>query len=186
MTEIQLDVTSLMSPNVMHSLTAGCIVKLSGVIYTARDAAHKRLCDTLAQKKVLPIDLCGALIFYAGPCPAKDDRIIGSIAATTSARMDVFQEQLFRAGVLGSIGKGERSAESAALHKKYSRIYFLSTGGAAALNTKYITKCEVVAYEDLGTESIKKLTIREMPLIVGIDCAGRDFCKEQRKIYRRG
>ncbi|MDR3311807.1 MAG: FumA C-terminus/TtdB family hydratase beta subunit [Spirochaetaceae bacterium] len=170
----------------VKSLTVGDVVELTGTIYTARDAAHKRLQDALAAGKAPPVDMRGQLIFYAGPCPAKPGRVIGSIAATTSMRMDVFTEMIFgQLGALGTIGKGDRGAQAAEGCKKYGGIYLLSIGGAAALISKQVKKCTVAAYDDLGTESIKRLEVEGLRLIVGIDTAGRVFQAEQIAKYRK-
>jgi fumarate hydratase subunit beta len=165
------------------ALRAGDLVELSGVIYTARDAAHKRLRDDLAAGRPPPVDLAGQTLFYAGPSPTPPGRPIGSIAPTTSARMDVFLEMSLKLGVVATIGKGERALFVADLCKKYGAIYFLATGGAAALLARRVKSCEVVAYNDLGTESIKKLEVERLPLIVGIDAEGRSFLDREREKY---
>ena len=168
----------------MKNLNIGDVLELSGTILTARDAAHKRLQTTLTEGRELPCDFKDQFIFYAGPCPAKPGRIIGSIAPTTSKRMDSFVEMTFQLGLLGMIGKGERSDFVPELCKKYSGVYLLSIGGASALISNQVKACEVIAYEDLGTESIKKLTVEKLRLIVGIDVKGRVFQEEQVKLYR--
>jgi fumarate hydratase subunit beta len=164
----------------LWALRAGDVVELSGDIITARDAAHKRLTTTLP----LPFDLNGAIIFYAGPCPAKPGEIIGSVAPTTSARMDVFLESMYKAGVSATIGKGERSEEAAALCKQYRRVYFLSFGGAAALIAEHVKQCTEIAYADLGAESVKRLRVEKLRLITGIDSVGNVFETAQRGLYR--
>jgi fumarate hydratase subunit beta len=170
----------------MRSLKIGDIVELTGIIYTARDAAHKRIQLALAEHKAPPVDFSDRFIFYAGPCPAKPGHAVGPIAATTSMRMDSFVEMTFQLGILGMIGKGDRSDFVSELCKKYGGVYFLSVGGASALISKQVTKCEVVAYEDLGTESIKRLEVEKLRLIVGIDTEGRVFQPEQIAKYKRG
>ena len=167
------------------SLKIGDILELTGTIYTARDAAHKRMQTALNEGKSQPIDFTNQFVFYAGPCPAKPGRVMGSIAPTTSMRMDSFVEMTFRLGMLGMIGKGERSDFVPDLCKKYSGVYLLSIGGASALISNQVKSCEVVAYEDLGTESIKRLEVEKLRLIVGIDANGRVFQEEQIKIYRK-
>ncbi len=168
-----------------RALKAGDRAELSGVLYTARDAAHQRIARAAAEGKAPPFDLAGQVIFYAGPCPAKPGHAAGSIAATTSLRMDGFVEALFRLGMLGMVGKGERSPFVAKLCKEYGGVYFLSVGGASALISRQVLRCEAVAYEDLGTESVKRLEVERLRLVVGIDAAGRVFQDEQLRKYRR-
>jgi fumarate hydratase subunit beta len=168
-----------------RNLRIGDTFEFSGNIYTARDASHKRLHDALEKGCDIPIDLTNQFIFYAGPCPAKPGRIIGPIAPTTSMRMDSFVEMVFRLGVVGTIGKGERSGFVSELCKKYGGVYLLSIGGASALISNHIKSCEVVAYDDLGTESIKKLRVENLRLIVGIDTQGRSFHENQVNKYKR-
>jgi fumarate hydratase subunit beta len=169
----------------LRQLKIGDILELSGTIYTARDAAHQRIETALAAGKEPPVDFTNQLIFYAGPCPTKPGRTMGSIAATTSIRMDGFVEMTFRLGILGMIGKGERSGFVSALCKKYGGVYLLSTAGAAALISNQVTACTVAAWEDLGTESIKKLEVEKLRLVVGIDTEGRVFQTEQIRRYKR-
>jgi fumarate hydratase subunit beta len=175
-----------LSDEALTSLRVGDVVELSGEIITARDAAHKRIADALAGGKTLPVDLQGKIIFYAGPCPARPAQIIGPIAPTTSFRMDAFLETMYKQGVSATIGKGARTPAAAALCAHYRRVYFLSYGGAAALISKQVKQCAILAYEDLGAESIKALEMENMRLIVGIDAHGRVFETEQTAKYRRG
>ena len=163
----------------------GDILELTGTIYTARDAAHKRMQAAFEAKEELPIDFTNQFIFYAGPCPAKPGRAMGSIAPTTSMRMDGFVEMTFEIGMLGMIGKGDRSPFVTDLCKKHGGVYLLSIGGASAMISNQVKACEVLAYDDLGTESIKKLTVENLRLIVGIDTKGRVFQEEQIKLYKR-
>jgi fumarate hydratase subunit beta len=170
----------------MRQLAIGDILELTGTIYTARDAAHKRIELALAEGKQSPVDFTNQLIFYAGPCPTPPGRTMGSIAATTSARMDVFVEMTLRdLNALGMIGKGDRAAFVSEACKKYSGIYLLGIGGASALISNQVKTCTVAAYEDLGTESIKRLEVEKMRLVVGIDTRGRVFQTEQIAKYRR-
>ncbi|MDR0540012.1 MAG: fumarate hydratase C-terminal domain-containing protein [Spirochaetaceae bacterium] len=180
-----IPITAPLPAQTVCSLQAGDIVELSGTVWTLRDAGHKRIADALAAGAALPADFSNALIFYAGPAPAKPGRIIGPIAATTSMRMDGFLEMMYKLGTAGSIGKGGRSAEAAALCKQYRRVYFLSIGGAAALVSRHVRSCEVVAWDDLGAESLKKLEVENLRLVVDIDAQGRIFHDEQIKIYRQ-
>ncbi|MDR2521528.1 MAG: fumarate hydratase C-terminal domain-containing protein [Spirochaetaceae bacterium] len=167
-----------------HELRAGDIVELTGEVFTARDAAHKRIAQTCQAGSPPPLDLSGQVLFYAGPCPAPPGRVIGPIAATTSARMDGFLEMMYRYGLAATIGKGERGDAAARLCKQYGGVYFLSVGGAAALTTRHIRGCSLAAYDDLGTEAIRKLTVENLRLIVGIDSAGHVFQPEEIRKYR--
>jgi fumarate hydratase subunit beta len=169
----------------MASLNIGDILELTGVIYTSRDAAHKRMETAWKEQKPLPIDLRNQFIFYAGPCPAKPGRAVGSIAPTTSMRMDSFVEMTFELGMLGMIGKGDRSAFVPGLCKKYGGVYLLSIGGASALISNQVKKCDVVAWDDLGTESIKRLEVENLRLIVGIDTKGNVFQAREIAKYKR-
>ncbi len=169
----------------MKKLNIGDVVLLSGTIYTARDAAHKRMDTALNNGQEQEVDFTNQFIFYAGPCPTKTGRVIGSVAPTTSMRMDGFVEMTFKLGVIGLIGKGERNDYVADLCKEYESVYFLSHGGAAAIISDQIKACDVVAYEDLGTESIKQLEVKDMKLIVGIDTKGNVFEKQEIAKYRK-
>jgi fumarate hydratase subunit beta len=166
-------------------LEIGDVVELSGFIYTARDAAHRRMESAWKEGRPLPFDLKNQFIFYAGPCPAKPGHAVGSIAPTTSMRMDSFVEMTFELGLLGMIGKGDRSDFVPGLCKKYNGIYLLGVGGASALISKQVKTCEVAAWEDLGTESVKKLEVENLRLIVGIDALGRVFQDREIAKYRR-
>jgi fumarate hydratase subunit beta len=163
----------------------GDVLELTGHIYTARDAAHKRMQTSLEANEEQPMDFSNQFIFYAGPCPTPPGRAMGSIAPTTSMRMDHFVEMTFELGMLGMIGKGDRSDFVPELCKKYGGVYLLSIGGASVMISNQIKSCEVVAYEDLGTESIKRLGVEKLRLIVGIDTKGRVFHDEQIKLYKR-
>lgn len=155
-----------------NSLNAGQRVLLSGTVYTARDAAHKRLSEMIHQGLELPLPLKGACIYYAGPTPAPEGMVIGSCGPTTSGRMDTFTPILLQNGLSGMIGKGERSKEVCDAIKKFGAVYFCAIGGAGALAAKCITACNEIAFEDLGCESIKKLVFKDFPLFVGIDSHG--------------
>jgi fumarate hydratase subunit beta len=156
-------------------LKVGDEVLLSGVIYTARDAAHKRLDDLLKKGRSLPIELKTACIYYAGPTPARPGMAIGSCGPTTSSRMDVFTPRLMARGLIGMIGKGPRSEEVRKAIKKDGGVYFLATGGIGALLSEKVLSSKVIAYADLGTEAIHRLEIKDFPVIVGIDPKGRDI-----------
>ena len=166
-------------------LHAGDSILLSGVVYTARDAAHSRMVEALRRGEPLPFDIRGQVIYYVGPTPAKPGRVIGSAGPTTSGRMDAFTPELLAAGLKGMIGKGERSPEVIDAIKRHNAIYFAATGGAAALLAKCVISCEVIAYEDLGCEAIHRLEVRDLPLVVINDSKGRDLYRENRSRYLR-
>ncbi len=161
-----------LSEAVARSLKAGDEVLISGVIYTARDQAHKRLCALIDQGKKLPIELEGAVIYFVGPTPARPGRVIGAAGPTTSSRMDGFSPMLIARGLRGMIGKGYRGPEVVAALKKHGAVHFAGIGGAGALLSKCIVKSEIVAYEDLGTEAIRRLEVVDLPTTVAYDAAG--------------
>ena len=158
-------------------LRAGDRVLLNGTVYTARDAAHKRIVSLLSAGEALPFDLRGAAIYYAGPTPAKEGLAIGSIGPTTSSRMDVFTPLLIENGLCAMIGKGARNDAVVEAMKKNGAVYFAAIGGAGALYSRCITSCEVIAFDDLGCESVKKLTVKDFPLTVAIDSLGGSLYK---------
>lgn len=162
-------------------LKVGEQVLLSGIIYTARDAAHKRMTETLDKGEKLPIDIKGHTIYYVGPTPAKPGQVIGSAGPTTSSRMDAYTPKLLEAGLKGMIGKGKRSTEVVEAMRKYKAVYFAAAGGAGALLSKKIRKAEVVAYADLGPEAIYMLEVEEFPVIVVNDIFGNDIYEEAEK-----
>ncbi len=164
-------------------LRIGDRVLLSGVVYTARDAAHKRLVDLMDHDQPLPFDLRGAVIYYVGPAPAPPGKPIGSAGPTTSYRMDPFAPRLIAAGLKGMIGKGNRSEEVIAAIKRHKAIYFGAIGGAGALIAKSIVSSEIIAYEDLGPEAIRRLEVRDLPLFVINDTVGGDLYQEGMKRY---
>lgn len=176
-------VTPLTADKARH-LKAGDFVLISGTIYTARDAAHKRMVEALAAGEKLPVDFQDQIIYYVGPTPAKPGHAIGSAGPTTSGRMDAYAPRLLEQGVRGMIGKGYRSAEVVESMKKHDAVYFAATGGAAALIAKAIKKYEVIAYEDLGSEALARLTVEDFPAIVVIDSEGRNFYMEGQAKYR--
>lgn len=156
-------------------LKKGDRVYLSGTIYTARDAAHKKIVALLKENKQLPFELQNSIIYYAGPTPAKNNLAIGSIGPTTSSRMDVFTPLLLKNGLKAMIGKGGRSHEVVKSIAKEKAIYFAAVGGAGALYSGAVTECEVIAFEELGCESVKRLTIKDFPLTVAIDSFGNSL-----------
>lgn len=159
--------------NQILNLKAGDEVLLSGIVYTARDQAHKRLAKGIKTVKRLPFNLNDAIIYYCGPTTTPRGRIIGSCGPTTASRMDPFTPILLKAGLLGMIGKGSRSKEVIAAIKKHKAVYFLTLAGCGALLNKCIKKAKLIAYKDLGPEAILKLEVKDFPLIVGIDSKGR-------------
>ncbi len=159
----------------VRQLKSGDHVLISGEVYTARDAAHKRMIETLEKGEPLPIDIEDKMIYYAGPAPAKPGQVIGSCGPTTSGRMDAYAPKLIALGLTGMIGKGERSAEVIAAMKEYGAVYFGAIGGAGALIAKSIKKAEVVAYEDLGTEAVRRLVVEDFPAVVVIDSEGNNL-----------
>ncbi len=169
---IKLPLTS----EIIQSLRAGDEVLLSGYVYTARDQTHLRLIKDIGKKK-LPFDLCGQTIYYAGPTPAPFGKVIGSCGPTTSGRMDAFTPALLKAGAKGMIGKGRRSEEVRQAIKRYKAVYFLTIAGAGAYLSKKILEAKPVLYEDLGTEAVYRLRIKDFPAIVGIDSKGRSLYK---------
>jgi len=169
----------------VEKLKAGDKVLLNGVIYTGRDAAHKRLFDLLKQGKPLPVDVQGQVIYYVGPAPAKPGQAIGSAGPTTSGRMDAYSPKLIEMGLKGMIGKGMRKKEVLEAIKKYKAVYFAATGGAGALLAKAIKKAQVVAYEDLGPEAIHRLEVEDFPVIVVNDTQGNDLYQQGAQKYAR-
>lgn len=171
---LPVHLTTPLEPESLHGLRAGQSVQLSGVIYTARDAAHARMVQGLARGEALPFDPVGQVIYYVGPCPARPGVSIGSAGPTTSYRMDPFTPPLLAAGIAGLIGKGSRSAEVVASLVEHGAVYFIALGGAGALLSQCVRSAEVIAYADLGTEAIRRLVVERFPLIVGIDTLGQD------------
>lgn len=156
----------------VRSLRAGDRVLLSGVIYTARDAAHKRMLDGLAAGEDLPFNLAGQVIYYCGPSETPPGHAIGSAGPTTSYRMDTYAPELHRLGLKGTIGKGDRTVELREACAETSSVYFVAVGGAGALLAQAVVESEVVAYEDLGPEAIRRLRVRDFPITVAYDCFG--------------
>jgi len=168
-----------------RKLKAGDSCLISGVIYTARDAAHKRLCELVAQGKPLPMDMENAIIYFVGPTPPKPGQAIGSAGPTTSYRMDAYSPALIAIGQTGMIGKGKRSPEVIEAMKKHGAVYFGATGGCGALLSKCIKKAEIVAYEDLGAEAIRRLEVEDFPATVIIDSEGNNLYETGRAEYLR-
>lgn len=178
-----MEITVPMSRETARSLRAGDMCLLSGVIYTARDAAHKRLCDALDRGEELPIELKDAVIYFVGPTPAKPGEVIGSAGPTTSYRMDAYSPRLIALGQTGMIGKGKRGDEVVDAMKTHGAVYFGAIGGCGALISRCIVSSEVVAYPDLGPEAIHRLEVRDFPAIVVIDALGNNLYETGRAAY---
>ncbi|BBF44616.1 fumarate hydratase class I, aerobic [Lachnospiraceae bacterium KM106-2] len=174
-----------LSKEISNQLAAGDTVFLSGVIYTARDAAHKRIYEAIIENRQIPIELKDNTIYYLGPSPAREGMIIGSAGPTTSSRMDKYTPLLIKKGLLGMIGKGKRSKEVIDAIIENQAIYFAAIGGAGALLSKCITSSEVIAYDDLGTEAIRKLEVKNLPVIVVIDSKGNNLYDSEMIKYRK-
>ena len=171
-------ITTPLPREMVRELRAGEEVMLSGVIYTGRDAAHKRLCALLDEGRELPADLKDQVIYFVGPCPAKPGQVIGSAGPTTSGRMDAYSPRLIHeCGLTGMIGKGNRAANVVEAMQQDPCVYFAAPGGAAALIAKCIKKAEVVAFDDLGPEAIYRLEVEDFKLVVAIDCYGKNLYK---------
>lgn len=167
-----------------RSLRAGDYVYLTGTIYTARDAAHKRMYEALAQGEKLPMDMTDNVIYYMGPSPAREGKPIGSAGPTTASRMDKYAPSLLDLGLKGMIGKGKRTREVQEAIVRNGAVYFAAVGGAGALLSRSITSSEVIAYDDLGTEAIRKLTVEKFPVIVVIDSEGNNLYETAIADYR--
>lgn len=182
-----LRIQTPLDANTVAQLPCGQIVLVSGTIYTARDAAHARMVDALDAGEPLPVDLDGQIIYYAGPTPAPPGQVIGSCGPTTAGRMDGFSPRLMReAGVKGMIGKGPRSAEVVEAMREQGCVYFAAVGGAAALIADSVDACQVVAYDDLGPEAIRRLEVTDYPCVVAIDAQGNSLYESGPREYRRG
>ena len=176
-------VTAPMTREQARSLKSGDSVLLSGVIYTARDAAHKRLCELVAAGKELPLDVKDSVIYFVGPTPARPGEAIGSAGPTTAYRMDAYSPTMIEQGQTGMIGKGTRNEEVIAAMKKHGAVYFGAIGGCGALLSKCIKKAEVIAYDDLGAEAIRRLEVEDFPVIVIIDSEGNNLYETGRAAY---
>lgn len=170
-------ITTPLTKEVVKTLRAGDYCYITGTIYVGRDAAHKRMTESLENEGKLPVDLAGEIIYYMGPSPAREGRPIGSAGPTTASRMDKYTPRLLDLGMVGMIGKGKRSDAVIDAMKRNTCVYFAAVGGAGALLSKCIKKSEVIAYEDLGAEAIRKLEVEDFPCIVVIDCEGNNLYK---------
>lgn len=179
----QIKITTPLNDEIVEKLRIGQRISINGIIYTGRDAAHKKLVDLLEQGKELPLDLKGQVIYYVGPSPTKPGQIIGSAGPTTSGRMDVYTPRLLALGLKGMIGKGKRLPEVISAIKQHKAVYFAAVGGAAAVISKCIKSCRVLAYPELGPEAIHELVVENFPVIVVNDTLGDDLYEEGSKIY---
>jgi fumarate hydratase subunit beta len=184
LTDLEVRVTLPLTDEDVAQLKIGDHVRISGTIYTARDAAHDRLIRALDAGEPLPLDLRGQLIYYTGPTPARPGRVIGAMGPTTAMRMDPFTPRLLEAGLKATMGKGNRGREVREALKRHRAVYFAAVGGAGALLSQFIRKVEVIAYEDLGTESLKRIEVSDFPAVVMDDCEGRDLLDEGRRQWR--
>lgn len=177
--------TTPLTREAARALKAGDRVRLTGVIYTARDAAHKRMVELLNEGKPLPIDVTDQVIYYAGPCPAKPGEVIGSCGPTTSYRMDAYAPTLIGEGLTGMIGKGKRSEEVVASMKQHGAVYFAAIGGCGALISKCIKKAEIIAFPDLGAEALRRLYVEDFPMTVVIDSDGNNLYEIGQNEYHK-
>jgi fumarate hydratase subunit beta len=179
------EITPPLSDADVASLKAGDRVRITGVLYTARDAAHARLLPLMDAGQPLPIDVKGHIIYYTGPSPARPGEVVGSIGPTTGGRMDKFTPKLLALGLKGTIGKGGRSQPVKDALRQHTAVYFGAIGGAGAVLSRFVKKLEIVAYEDLGTEAIRRLEVEGFPAIVINDCHGGDLYQDGMKAFAR-
>ena len=186
MSEAQIKhITTPLTADTVKNLRAGDVVRITGPVYTARDAAHKRMTEALVAGKPLPFDINGQVVYYVGPSPTKPGEVVGSAGPTTSGRMDKYTPTLIEKGMRGMIGKGSRSKEVIDACVKYGAVYFVAVGGAAAVISQSIKGEEMIAYEDLGPEAIRRYEVEDFPAIVCIDAEGNDFYKVGIAKYRK-
>ena len=179
-------ITLPLTEELAKTLKAGDSVYVTGTIYTSRDAGHKRMCEALARGEELPFDPTDATIYYVGPTPAKPGQVIGSAGPTTSGRMDAYAPTMMSVGARGMIGKGKRTKEVVDAMKQYKAVYFGAIGGAGALLAQCIKSAEMIAYEDLGAEALRKLYVENFPTVVIIDAEGNDIYEQGRAAYLAG
>jgi fumarate hydratase subunit beta len=182
--KVVISLTTPLNDEAVNSLKVGDRVHLSGIIYTARDAAHKRMIESLANDEMLPIPLDGQVIYYVGPSPARPGEVIGSAGPTTSTRMDSYTLPLLEHGLKGMIGKGSRSIEVRRGIQQHYAVYFVAVGGAAALIAACIREVELIAYADLGTEAIYRLVVENFPLVVANDTHGGDLYEQGKTVWK--
>ena len=176
-------ITTPLTPEDARKLRSGDSCLLSGVIYTARDAAHKRLCERVARGEPLPFDVRNSVIYFVGPTPAKEGQVIGSAGPTTAYRMDAYSPTLIACGQTGMIGKGARGPEVIAAMREHGAVYFGAIGGCGALLSSCVKKAEIVAYEDLGAEAVRRLEVEDFPAVVVIDSQGNNLYETGRAAY---
>lgn len=174
-----------LSEEVVRSLQAGERVLLNGVVYAARDAAHRKMSETLARGGELPVDLRGQVIYYVGPTPAPPGRALGSAGPTTSGRMDPYTPPLLRQGLKGMIGKGPRGPQVRRAMQELGAVYFVVTGGAGALLSRHVVSARIVAYPELGTEALRELVVRDLPALVAVDAHGADLFTSGRLVFQQ-
>ncbi len=178
---LPVQVKTPLSEAQLRSLKAGDLCEITGVLYTARDAAHKRFLEAIGKGEPLPVDLTGQVLYYVGPTPAKPGQVIGSAGPTTAVRMDSYLEtMLAHTGLKATIGKGHRTRPALEAMKRHGAVYFAALGGAGALLSKHIKKAQVVAYEDLGTEACRRLEVERFPVYCINDLAGNDFYRQSK------
>jgi fumarate hydratase subunit beta len=182
--DLEVRITMPITDDDVSQLKIGDHVRITGTIYTARDAAHNRMIESLNKGEPLPIDIKGQLIYYTGPTPARPGRAVGAFGPTTSMRMDPFTPPLLKAGLKACMGKGNRGPEVQQALKDNHAVYFMAIGGAGAMLSQYVNELEVIAYADLGTESLKRVVVEDFPAVVMDDCEGRDLLNEGRKQWR--
>jgi fumarate hydratase subunit beta len=180
-----MDIETPLSDEDVASLKAGGRVRITGVMYTARDAAHARLLPLIEKGERLPIDVKGAIIYYTGPTPAQPGDVVGAIGPTTASRMDKFTPALLKLGLKGTMGKGYRGQPVKDALREFKGVYFGAIGGAGAVLSRHVKKLEIVAYEDLGTEAIRRLEVEAFPAIVLYDCHGGDLYQDGQKQFAR-
>lgn len=177
-------ITAPLTDDAVKSLKCGDMVSISGTIYTGRDAAHKIMCEMIDKGEELPVDWDGQIIYYAGPTPAKPGKVIGSCGPTTSGRMDAYSPKMIEQGLKGMIGKGPRSKEVIDSMVEHNVVYFAAIGGAAALIADSVKECEVIAFDDLGPEAVRRLCVENYPCIVVIDSEGNNLYEQGVAKYR--
>lgn len=180
-----MNITTPLTKEKLKSLKSGDNVTITGVIYTGRDAAHKRMCEALERGERLPFDIVGQIIYYVGPCPCRDDEAIGSCGPTTSGRMDKYAPILIEKGLNGMIGKGVRKPSVIDAMKKYGCVYFGAIGGAGALLSQHVLSSEIIAYDDLGAEAIRRLEVKDFPVTVIIDSSGNNLYETGRSEFEK-
>lgn len=180
-----MDISTPINSDVLKKLKAGDNITITGVIYTGRDAAHARLCEAIQNGEELPFDIKNQIIYYVGPCPSKPGEVIGSCGPTTSYRMDKYAPKLIELGLKGMIGKGARNQDVKDACVKNECVYFGAIGGAGALIASHVKKAEVIAYDDLGTEAIRKLTVEKFPVTVIMDIYGNNLYDIGKNSYKK-